>query len=149
VITLTSSTLDARTFTRSTRDAVDRAMAEAAQQSALDAAERTLAGIGPDGQAQKANATATIEQKRRTLGHSTPLVGKERRFATAGEYRVERVGPMSYRLLPPTSRIPVIPHLVALGYRIGGISPTLREFFRRALVEQMRRLSARSFMRRR
>lgn len=146
---LTTSTLDVQTFTRSTRDAVDTAMKLAADQSGVDAAQRTLAGIGPDGNPQKPNEPATIRRKQATLGHSIPLVGKERSFATPAEYDVKRNGPMDYQVSPPANRVAIIPHLVALGYRITGVSPSLREFFRRVLVEQMARLSRRSFMRRR
>ncbi len=98
---------------------VDEAVSATMDRIQADIPGRIERGQRPSGGPQKPNTPRVARAKQKKLGHSTPLLGKDRILSDAARWRKQRRGLGDYTLSPPDERVSIIPHLDALGYELG------------------------------
>lgn len=98
---------------------VDEAVKATVERIRADIPGRIERGQRPSGGPQKPNTPRVARAKQKKLGHSTPLLGKDRILSDAARWRLKKRALADYALAPPDERANIIPYLDALGYEFG------------------------------
>lgn len=130
--------INPKSFVQAMEKAALRANAAAAEDYVQEVCANIQSGKAPDGSGQKSNKPSTSRQKRRTLGHARPLVGKTETLSNPSRWRI-RVARGVVIVTPPEERITELRYISRLGYKTTGIPSSFAVKHRARLAHEFSR----------